>query len=113
MEKVLLYLENLLKKNDCIVVATSGGPDSMCLLHLLCELKDKLSLKLIVAHVNHKLRRESEEEALFVSEVCLENNLIYEYMEILEYNDDNLENDARIKRYEFLAKLVKKYNAKY
>ena len=113
MEKVLLYLENLLKNNDCIVVATSGGPDSMCLLHLLCELKDKLSLKLIVAHVNHKLRRESEEEALFVREVCLENNLIYEYMEILEYNDDNLENDARIKRYEFFAKLVKKYHAKY
>ena len=113
MEKVLLYLENLLKNNDCIVVATSGGPDSMCLLHLLCELKDKLSLKLIVAHVNHKLRSESEEEALFVREVCLENNLIYEYMEILEYNDDNLENDARIKRYEFFAKLVGTYHAKY
>lgn len=113
MEKVLLYLENLLKKDDCIIVATSGGPDSMCLLHLLCELKDKLSLKLIVAHVNHKLRSESEEEAAFVREVCLENNLIYEYMEILEYNDDNLENDARIKRYEFFDKLVKKYHAKY
>ena len=113
MEKVLLYLENLLKNDDCIIVATSGGPDSMCLLHLLCELKDKLSLKLIVAHVNHKLRSESEEEAAFVREVCLENNLIYEYMEILEYNDDNLENDARIKRYEFFDKLVKKYHAKY
>ncbi len=113
MEKVLLYLENLLKKDDCIIVATSGGPDSMCLLHLLCELKDKLSLKLIVAHVNHKLRSESEEEAAFVREVCLENNLIYEYMEILEYNDDNLENDARIKRYEFFDKLVGIYHAKY
>ena len=113
MEKVLLYLENLLKNKDCIIVATSGGPDSMCLLHLLCELKEKLSLKLIVAHVNHKLRSESEEEALFVHKVCLENNIIYEYMEILEYNDDNLENDARIKRYEFFDKLANTYHAKY
>ena len=67
MKKVLLYLENLLKEHDCIVVATSGGPDSMCLLHLLCELKDKLSLKLIVAHVNHNLREESKVEASFVN----------------------------------------------
>lgn len=113
MKRVLLYLENLLKYNDCIIVATSGGPDSMCLLHLLCELKDKLGLKLIVAHVNHKLRIESEEEANFVKEVSIKNNLIYEYMEILEYNDDNLENDARTKRYEFFNKLASIYHANY
>lgn len=113
MEKVLLYLKHLLKENDCIIIATSGGPDSMCLLHLLCELKDSLSLKLIVAHVNHKLRKESEEEALFVKEVCAQNHLIYEYMEILEYNDDNLENDARLKRYAFFDKLAQTYQANY
>ena len=112
MKTVLLYLESLLKKEDCIIVATSGGPDSMCLLHLLCELKDKLSLKLIIAHVNHKLRIESDEEALFVKEIAKKNNLIYEYMEIKEYNDDNLENDARIKRYQFFTNLVKKYQAR-
>ena len=113
MKRVLLYLNSLLKENDTIIVATSGGPDSMCLLHLMCELKSKLNLKIIVAHVNHKLRAESEEEALFVKEVSDKYNLIYEYMEILEYNDDNLENDARTKRYEFFNKLVKKYHANY
>ena len=113
MKKVLLYLENLLKEHDCIVVATSGGPDSMCLLHLLCELKDKLSLKLIVAHVNHNLREESKVEASFVKHFAENHNLIYEYMEILEYNDDNLENDARIKRYNFFHKLVNVYHANY
>lgn len=113
MERVLLYLKHLLKENDCIIVATSGGPDSMCLLHLMCELKENLSLKLIVAHVNHKLRKESEEEAEFVKEVCEKNNLIYEYMEILKYNDDNLENDARLKRYNFFDELAQKYHAKY
>ena len=113
MERVLLYLKHLLKENDCIIVATSGGPDSMCLLHLMCELKENLSLKLIVAHVNHKLRKESEEEAEFVKEVCEKNNLIYEYMEILKYNDDNLENDARLKRYNFFDELAQKYHANY
>ncbi len=113
MKRVLLYLKNLLKEEDRIVVATSGGPDSMCLLHLLCELKDELKLKIVVAHVNHKLRIESEEEALFVKKVCEQENLAYEYMEIKEYNDDNLENDARIKRYDFFNTIVLKYHAKY
>lgn len=113
MEKVLLYLNNYLNEGDIIVVATSGGPDSMCLLHLLCELKRKLRLTLIVAHVNHNLRIESKEEAQFVKRICQEHNLIYEYMEILKYNDDNLENDARLKRYAFFSQLVSKYQAKY
>ena len=96
MKRVLLYLKSILNEEDKIVVAISGGPDSMCLLHLLCELKEELKLKIVVAHVNHKLRSESEEEALFVKEVCKTEDLIYEYMEIKEYNDDNLESDARI-----------------
>lgn len=113
MKRVLLYLNSLLKENNTIVIATSGGPDSMCLLHLLCELKSSMGLKIIVAHVNHKLRKKSEEEAIFVKKVCEKNNLIFEYMEILKYNDDNLENDARTKRYEFFNQLVLKYHAKY
>jgi len=113
MNNVLSYLHKLLYDNAIIVVATSGGPDSMCLLHLLCELKKSLKIKIVVAHVNHKLRIESDEEALFVEEFSLENNLIYEYMEIKEYNHDNLENEARQKRYEFFKRLVNKYHADY
>ena len=113
METVLLYLKSILRNKDTIVVATSGGPDSMCLLHLLCELKSEFNLNLIVAHVNHNLRKESEEEAIFVKKEALNQNLVYEYMEITEYNDDNLENDARIKRYDFFRSLVKKYHANY
>jgi len=113
MNNVLTYLNDLLYKDDTIVVATSGGPDSMCLLHLLCDLKKKLSLKIVIAHVNHKLREESEEEAVFVEKFAKDNNLIYEYMEIKEYNNDNLESEARQKRYEFFKKLINKYHAIY
>ena len=54
MKDFLIYLKRILHCDDIVVVATSGGPDSMCLLNLLCE----LDVKLIVAHVNHKLRSE-------------------------------------------------------
>lgn len=113
MKRVLIYLHTLLRKNDCIVVATSGGPDSMCLLHLLCELKQELNLKLIVAHVNHNLREASKMEASFVQKVCEENNLIYEYLEIKDYGQENIEQAARLKRYNFFDELVHTYHAKY
>lgn len=111
MDEVFSYLDNLLIVNDVIIMATSGGPDSMCLLQILVHLNKHL--KIIVAHVNHKLRDEAEEEAKFVEKFAKDNNLIYEYMEIEEYNHDNLENEARVKRYEFFKSLVIKYKAKY
>ena len=52
MKRVLLYLKQILKPEDIIIVATSGGPDSMCLLHLLCELKSELKLNLILGVKN-------------------------------------------------------------
>ena len=109
MKDIIIYLKKLLSNNQVVVVATSGGPDSMCLLNLLC----KFDVKIIVAHVNHKLRSESEEEAEFVKSFALDKGLIYEYMEIKEYSHDNLENDARIKRYTFFNELICKYNANY
>lgn len=109
MKEILSYLKKLLYNGDMVVVATSGGPDSMCLLNLLC----KTNAKIIVAHVNHKLRIESEEEAEFVKNFASSHNLIYEYMEIKEYNHDNLENAARQKRYAFFKSLITKYHAKY
>ena len=78
MKDVADYLKDLLCFNDTLVVAISGGPDSMCLLHLLCELMGEYHLKIVVAHVNHKLRSESEEEAQFVQSFCLRHHLIYE-----------------------------------
>ncbi len=113
MKDVLLYLDELLVNDDTVVVAVSGGPDSMCLLHLLCEVKNSKRIKIVVAHVNHKLRQESEVEAKFVKQFCKKNSLIYEYMEIDKYNGDNVENYAREKRYNFFKKLTIAYHAKY
>ncbi len=64
-----LLAERLIKPDDSIVVGVSGGPDSMALLHLLCELNEKVgwSLHLHVAHRNHQLRgADAEKDAAFV-----------------------------------------------
>ena len=52
---------------DHVAVAVSGGPDSVCLLHVLQELAPTLGITLSVAHLNHKLRGEaSDADAEFV-----------------------------------------------
>ena len=59
-ERFLKYIEDnsLINKDDGIVIGLSGGPDSVCLLHLLCSVREELNLKLAAAHINHMIRGE-------------------------------------------------------
>jgi tRNA(Ile)-lysidine synthase len=59
---------HLLDKGDRVLVAVSGGPDSVCLLSILQMLAKELSLTLHIAHLNHQFRgKESADDELFVS----------------------------------------------
>ena len=108
------FLEDNIKKNSTIVVACSGGPDSMCLIDLLVRIKKEKNLNVICAHVNHKLREESDNEALMVERYCKKNKIIFELLEINEYKTTKFnEEDARKRRYKFFESLIQKYNAKY
>lgn len=113
MNKELIYLNELLKENDTVVFACSGGPDSMCLFHLLNELKTEKKLKLICAHVNHKQRKESEEEYFFVKQSCEEANIIFEGTQFTNYQKGNFEATAHQMRKKFFESIIKKYHAKY
>ncbi len=113
MNNILEELKQELPKNSKIVVATSGGPDSMCLLDHLLKIKNQKQLTLICAHVNHQLRKESAQEALMVKNYCNQNNIIFEMMTIDHYEKGNIENIARTKRYTFFEKLIDKYKASY
>lgn len=115
MDNVYNFLKKTicLKQNDRIVVGVSAGPDSMALLYILKELKKDIGYKIIVAHVNHNVRRESYEEAEFLQKYCLENELVFEQMIIEKYGDDNFHNEARNIRYEFYNSLIDKYQANY
>ena len=62
---------NMIEKGDRILVAVSGGPDSVTLLHVLNMLKDELNISLVIAHVNHMLRdKEADEDEKYVSNLC-------------------------------------------
>lgn len=58
-------------KNEKILVALSGGPDSVCLLHILYKLKEKFNIELGAIHINHMLRdKEADEDEKYVSNLC-------------------------------------------
>ena len=115
MNEVIKFLESdiFTEYNLSVVVACSGGPDSMALLDILLKLRDRKNINIICAHVNHKLRIESEQEKIDVEDFCKNNKIIFEYMEIKKYNKDNFHAQARNIRYQFFDELMKKYNAKY
>ena len=110
MNEVIKDIKRTIKPNNTIIVGTSGGPDSMCLLDILINMKNKYQI--ICAHVNHNLRKESKKEAKMVKKYCEKNKIKFELYEIKKY-EGNIENHARVQRYKFFEKLIKKYNAKY
>ena len=109
-----LMKEVQIKYGDTVVAAVSGGPDSMALLHMLSRIKKAIDIEVVCAHVNHNTGRPGQlEEQNYVESFCRNNNIIFEGMVIEEYGDDNFENEARTKRYNYFEQVVKEYNAKY
>ena len=78
-EKVLKTIKenDLIKNEDNIVVGVSGGPDSMALLNVLISLNKskKINCKIVVAHINHGIRVEADEETKYVQEFCEKNDI--------------------------------------
>ena len=101
------------KYSDVVVIGVSGGPDSMALLHMVARVKKVVDISIVCAHVNHNVRKESAEEKVFVEKFCRNNDIIFDSMVIEDYGDDNFHNEARSKRYNYFAQVVKEYGAKY
>ncbi len=69
--KKTIHQHNLLKKSEHIIIGVSGGPDSVCLLHVMDRLKKDYHLKLSVVHINHMLRgRAADEDEEYVKKLC-------------------------------------------
>lgn len=95
-----------LSSKPTLIIALSGGVDSICLAHLLSQTKKQT---VILAHFNHKLRKESQTEEQEVQKFAKELNLP---LEIGHWkNPVKSEEKARIARYAFLRKIQKKYQA--
>lgn len=106
------FINTLDLNNKVAIVAVSGGPDSLFLTYYLNSLKDKLNFKLIMAHVNHHLRKESDEEEKFLKNYAEINNLIFEKYDFYG-SGSNFEEEARKARYRFFEEVINKYQASY
>jgi tRNA(Ile)-lysidine synthase len=108
----------LLAEGETVVVGVSGGPDSLCLLHVLNRLRERYGIELHVAHLDHRLRGlESEEDAAFVARLAKEWGLpaIIEARDVPRLARENKlasEEAARQSRYSFLAQVALAEGAK-
>lgn len=120
-KKMALYAQkyNIIEKNSCIVVALSGGSDSVCLLNALCAVKEKYNISLIACHVNHMIRGEdADRDELFCKQLCerLKVEFVsgkFDVPQIAKEQKKSIELAARDVRYSFLKEICCKYGAKY
>lgn len=117
-EEVLKTIEtyNLIEKNDKIVIGVSGGPDSICLLHVLYGLKERLGIEIVVAHVNHMLRDVADLETEYVQSFCKKLGIeCYvkkaDILEISKTQKKGTEEVGRQVRYDFFDEVAKKTNS--
>lgn len=114
-EKVIKTIKkyNLIDKGDKIVICVSGGPDSMCLLHILITLREEYNLELNVAHVNHMIRENAILDEEYVKDFCKNNNIqcFVKKTDVLQVSKENkigTEEAGRKVRYEFFNEVLKK-----
>ena len=120
IEKVIETIKkyNLIEDGDKIILAVSGGPDSISMLDILYKIQqnEKINFKIVVAHVNHMIREEAMEDAIYVKNFCEKRNIEFylksiDVKKIANNNKIGTEEAGRKERYEFFDELAKKINA--
>jgi len=118
LDKVLRTIERyeMLRPGERVVVAVSGGPDSVALLYALCELRAELEIELIVAHLDHMMRPGSGEDAKFVGQLAesLKLPLVSGAVDVpalIKAEGLSPEEGARLARYRFLKEAAKEHKA--
>jgi tRNA(Ile)-lysidine synthase len=108
----VIQSQGLVRTGETLVVGVSGGPDSVCLLHLLRELQEPLEIRLHVAHLNHGLRgSEADADAEYVAELARSLGLpaTIQRQDVAAYRErhgGSLEEAAREVRYGFFARVA-------
>ena len=113
--KETIFRYDMLDPGDLCIVGVSGGPDSVCLLDILHELREALEIRLVVAHLDHGLReKEDEAETRFVRDLASSMALAFETEKaslLREGVTSSVEERARNARYAFFEKLKDKLDA--
>lgn len=120
LEKVFHFIKenSLLENGDTVLVALSGGSDSVALFSLMLKLKEKLNLTIFACHVNHNLRgEESDSDELFVRKLCEKYNVPL-FVKSIDINKISKEKSlgtelcAREERYKFFDEISKEKGIK-
>lgn len=121
-EKVLKTIckYRLIENGDKLVLGVSGGPDSISMLNILNDIKNdkkiNLEFQIVVAHINHMIRKEAKEDEEFVRKFCMEKNIEFysksiDVKKLANTNKIGTEEAGRNVRYEFFNSVLKETGA--
>ena len=118
-QKVINFIDsqNLITEGDKILLALSGGPDSIFALHFLQKYKRRFKIEIAAAHLNHKLRgKDSDRDEDFCKKLCKDLGIEFitahsDVKKIKSGSNKSIEEVARIERYKFLEYTANKLHA--
>ncbi|KAF2956054.1 tRNA lysidine(34) synthetase TilS [Marinitoga sp. 38H-ov] len=104
---------NMYSEDDRVLLGVSGGRDSMVMLDIIHKLKNILKISIAVAHFNHSLRKNADNEEKFVENECRKRNIPFfsKKIDVLNYAKNNkigIEEAARKLRYDFFNEIMDK-----
>jgi len=108
-ETIFKHIHNkgLFNRTEPIIVALSGGVDSMVLFDII----SKLNNNVIIAHVNHNKREESINEYQYIQKMAQDKGVPFCGYTIEDISKNNFHQDSRLKRYDFFRAVAQKYNS--
>lgn len=115
--KQTIERERLINKGDRILVALSGGADSVCLLHCLKKLESTYDIKIYAAHLNHKIRgMDAQKDAMYAAKLCdaMKVRFFVKAVDVPLYAKEQkltIEEAARQVRYEMLFEIKDRIHA--
>ena len=108
---------HLIETGDRLVLGVSGGPDSITMLDILLKIQQEklIAFDMVVAHVNHMIREEANEDEEFVKKYCMKNNIQFfsksiDVQKIANTNKISTEEAGRDVRYAFFNEVLEKIN---
>ena len=114
-QKEPTLLTDLIQDGDKIVLGVSGGPDSMCMLDMMRELKEEknINFEIYVAHINHMIREEAIDDEKYVQNYCLKHNIEFfvkraDVQKIANDKKIGTEEAGRKVRYDFFEEVLQK-----
>lgn len=107
---------NLIQNGDRIVLGVSGGPDSISMLNILNEIKNEFQFEIYVAHINHMIREEADEDEKYVQNYCEKNSIqcFVKRIDVQQFANNNkigTEEAGRNIRYEFFEEVLQEVGA--